>query len=210
MCGPLATAACNRQRAAGGPLRYQAGRTIGYVFMGSIAGQLAEVLALRALPAILLPISVACVLAWLSLRVLRRPRSSPIVQLRSTPLRSTPLRRARGAIAQVLPRDPLLLGLLSALLPCGVLGAALLLAAATGTANQGALLMAGFATTSGIGVLGSNFMLQRLLRVQRPGLSRTLAAVLMLAAVFVLVRPMYSFAAALHSSEPHKAHLSCH
>jgi hypothetical protein len=200
MCGPLSAAACAARPSRAAPLRYQTGRVAGYLFAGSIAGQLGEVLAVRALPPLLLPLSVASVLLFAALRIWR-PRRPALTTL-GKPARS----RALRALFRILPRDPLLLGALSALLPCGALAAALLLAAATADAHAGTLLMGGFALTSGAAVLASGWLLRRITGLQRPVLARALSVALLVAAALVLWRPV----SAMHAEPGRTPHVVCH
>ena len=182
MCGPLAAAACG----GGQPraLRYHFGRLLGYALAGSIAGQLGAVLSTPGLPLPLLPLSSATVLLLLAWRLVRSPRAE-LVQIS---------RRQRphvwSTLLQLLPRDPLWLGGMTALLPCGALAAALALAAATGSAHLGTLVMAGFVVTSGAGVAASGFLVQRLFAVRSVRVARTCAGVLVVAAALVVWRPM--------------------
>jgi sulfite exporter TauE/SafE len=195
MCGPLAAAACGAQlRARERAVRYQVGRLLGYALAGSIAGQLGEVLALPTLPIPLLPLSVASVLILLAWRLLRPRAGAKLVQISERPRR-----RILSAVMRLFPREPLVLGGMTALLPCGALAAALALAAATGSASLGTSVMAGFVLTSGAGVAASGWLVQRLLAVRQGPIARVCAGALVVAAVLVLWRPVTAWVQGPHS-----------
>jgi sulfite exporter TauE/SafE len=93
---------------------------------------------------------------------------------------------------RLLPREPVALGAVSVLLPCGALAAGVLLAAGTGDRIAGALTLGAFATTSGLGVLGGSLLLTQLSRLRGAWLGRGLAVALALAAALVVLRPLYA------------------
>lgn len=193
MCGPLSAAVCSRSTQAAAPLRYQLGRLMGYALLGVLAGQLGHALGslqlgpnarwgFRAL------IAVSCL--FLAYGLWGRGRVQ-LVPARLRPShragpRSSPIQRVLG----LLPRDVLGLGALSALLPCGALYTALLLAAGSGDARAGAALMFGFALASGLPLIASGAALR--LRALRPGRrgARLLATLLVFVAAFALVQPL--------------------
>ncbi|MDD9939451.1 MAG: sulfite exporter TauE/SafE family protein [Myxococcales bacterium] len=191
MCGPVAALVCSRRRTATAPLRYQLGRVLGYAFMGLLAGQLGAVLGgprlgdparwvFRGL------IAVSCLLLAYGLwkRAAARPTDLLPVQ---TVTRKRPLTRR---VASLLPGEPLALGGLTALLPCGALYASLLLSAGSADAGQGAALMMGFATTTGLPLMAVGATLR--LRALAPGRSgaRALAVLLVLAAGVSTLEPL--------------------
>ncbi len=159
MCGPLATAACGSTDDSSFrrvPAAYLLGRLAGYALTGAAAGALGG----SALRAVLGPrvhevtaLCVAGALAWTALRLLRAQTRAepPLVPLR---------RRREGGAALVTPA--LGVGLATALLPCGALFGALLLAATAGDAGSGSLAMVSFATTSGLSLAALLFAGQRL------------------------------------------------
>src|SRR5690606_8992269 len=81
----------------------------------------------------------------------RRPKTTPLVQLRRSRGDSRPPRWA-----------PLALGLATGFLPCGVLLAALLIAAGTGSAASGSLAMAAFAVSTSVALAAMTFVADRL------------------------------------------------
>ena len=99
------------------------------------------------------------------------------------------LRRCSRAL-QALGRHPFFVGLGTALLPCGALAAAVLIAASTGTPTLGALSMLAFAVVSGVGLVGATWLFERFSRRPRPTTSRILAVVLALGAVMFVIRPV--------------------
>jgi uncharacterized protein len=204
MCGPLVSVGCGQARGTG-PLRYQLGRTASYVCAGAIAGHVGEALAFAApgrvggwLFAALT--ASACLLAARSL-LGGGPR---LVALRSSAAARSPLARLMALV----PRDPAFLGLMSVLLPCGLLAAALVAAVATGSGRAGALLMLGFVTSSGIALLGAGWLFQLISPQASPRLRRILAVVLVLTAVLSIARPLRSEVISQHAFVPVTHH--CH
>lgn len=139
MCGPLAAASCTRDGAVDGrrTAAYSLARVGGYTVVGAIAGAIAAPLTgawqtpLRLAAAIL----VSLLVARAGIRLLR-PRQQ-LVQLR---------RKGRAF-------PPALLGLLTAVFPCGASFAAVLVAAASGGVAAGASVMLAFAVASAPGLL---------------------------------------------------------
>lgn len=193
MCGPLAAFACTRRPVRAAPLRYQAGRTLGYAIAGAIAGGFGAVVT-SALPAVwtgaLLSWSLAIALGIAAWRLWRLgspgPAGSATVALGTGPRRRSLFDR----VVQRAPREPALFGLVTALLPCGALLAALLLAAGSSSSFGGALVMLGFVTTSGAGLLGVAWLASRLRGVASPTALRLLAVGLMVGAALLVVRPV--------------------
>jgi sulfite exporter TauE/SafE len=187
MCGPLAAAGCARTGRAG-LVRYQIGRSLAYAYAGAVAGHLGQGLQLERAgwTAWLFPLltAAACVFAARGLLLLRR--DAGLVQLRSS-ARPKPSWFAR--LLGLLPRDPLPLGLLSILLPCGLLASALLAAVATGSARSGASFMFGFAASSGGAILGSGLLAQLAVRCSLSA-RRGLACVLLVVAGLAMARPL--------------------
>jgi sulfite exporter TauE/SafE len=207
MCGPLSSMVCVR---AGRPglFRYQLGRTLGYGGAGALCGHLGQSLAVAAsVPAMRWMFTglaaVACLFAALSLL---RDRT-PTVKLRLS--RRVPAGLS-AALGRILPREPLSLGVLSVLLPCGLLAAALLSAVATGDGAHGAALMAGFAVSTGCSLLGVGWFAQvtsaRVSKLARKGM-----AVLLLAAAIVMVaRPLVVATAPTDPPSSLGAGVCCH
>lgn len=164
---------------------------------------------------VLLGAVLAIAMIAMAIRLVRRPLAPRLVGILSRPrtprheaedaLGPSPPAAARGAlprsrailriastrfVARVigrLPREPLLIGALSALLPCGALYSALLIAASGGSASSGAASMASFAAASGSGLLAASWIAKK----ARSELGRrTLAALLVIGALIVLARPI--------------------
>jgi len=197
MCGPLVAGVCAGPRDGA---RYQVGRTLSYGALGALAGGIVA-LSLSPLPARLasqlLSATMALGLLWVAFRlaVSAPPRTpvAPGVGEESTKL--VPLRTKRDTspsrwVRLVRPflASPLMIGALSALLPCAALLNMGVLAAASGGAAAGAVTGAAFATTTGVG-LATSVWASTLLRQSRAG-SLLVAGVLVLGAGIVTVRAM--------------------
>jgi hypothetical protein len=169
MCGPLALAGTtsdgklDRLASAG----YFGGRIVGYTAVGAVLGSLGKH-ALCILPmgkvqtvAVLL---VALMALVRGVSLLRGGGREPLVRLGARPSR-----RGLGVLARVaavLPRRGAPLGLATAILPCGALLPAWVLAAGTASAGGGAAVMAcfGAATMPGlvVPVLGRRVLQRKL------------------------------------------------
>jgi uncharacterized protein len=205
MCGPLATLACTRSHKRHGAVRYQLGRMLGYPLAGAIAGHVGETVQLVAPGAgtwVALSVAAATACLWLAYRIVRRDDPAPLVTLRA----KGPVRSIFTALAPLLPHEPAAFGAASALLPCGALAAALLSAAATAQAQQGAALMLGFAAASGVFLLATK-PIAALLAGRGPALLRRSAVLgLVLTAVFLVARPLAALST--QHDAPHEVH--CH
>ncbi|HSN81874.1 MAG TPA: sulfite exporter TauE/SafE family protein [Polyangiales bacterium] len=192
MCGPLAVYACSGRPGGAGPARYQLGRFISYSALGAIAGAIGGATAVS-LPgtwgSALLSWSLALGLGLAALRLWRRPRQ-PLVTLRSSKAETSEsiISRALGALGN----HPFWVGLGTALLPCGALAAAVLIAASTGAAWLGALSMLAFSLVSGLGLIGAAWVFQRVALRPGPATSRVLAVVLALGAILFMIRPVHA------------------
>lgn len=188
MCGPLAAFAGGSGASFPWRLaRYQVGRLGAYTLLGVVAGSSGSALAAFATPrwaAVVLAVLFAAAMVLAAARLLRREGTPGLVSLgrkkRGTPWIARLLAR--------LPKEPAFVGGLTALLPCGALYSAALIAAGTGAWSSGGLAMSAFAVTSGVGLASSAFFGQRA-RVSARG-RRLLAAVLLLGALVVVLRPL--------------------
>jgi sulfite exporter TauE/SafE len=147
MCGPLAVRACaggrNRVFSPRSALAYGAGRTTSYVFLGALAGALGAHVVQAAGPSagIIAAEMLAAMLLLEAIRLLGlRPAWEPRLFSRL------------GRVFDLLPRTPLGLGLANGFLPCGSLTAALVLAAAAGSALSAAAGMGVFALATAPGL----------------------------------------------------------
>ncbi len=165
MCGPLIGGGC---AAAGGSVawtaaRYLAGRLVGYSVVGAAAGAIGRGLipggvapAVRVVTQLMVAVAIVVLgLRWLRMHGAdaKGVGGSPLVQLRTSAKQATPrwrqaVTRVLRTVAQYLPTDPLGLGIVTALFPCGALAGGLVLAASTGDAWGGMLVMAVFAVAS--------------------------------------------------------------
>jgi len=200
MCGPLSSALCLRAGRAG-LARYQAGRTLGYVFLGALSGHLGR--ALSVLPSrlsvwlVALLTAAACLLTARSVLAANRAGDA-LLQLRRSRRRSL-----FALLAPLVPREPLAFGLLSALMPCGVLASAAIAAVASGSALRGSLLMAAFAVTSGSAVWATGLLTQHLPRRHAPLFRRALALALLTVAALAIARPLQATASNAAAHAPH-------
>jgi len=192
MCGPLAAYACSGRPGASGQARYQLGRFVSYSVLGGIAGAIGGATAVSLggpWGSALLSWSLALGLGLAAFRLWRRP-DQPLVSLRK---KEDAAPESSGSRAlQALGRHPFFVGLGTALLPCGALAAAVLIAASTGAPLLGALSMLAFAVVSGVGLVGAAWLFERFSRRPRPTTSRVLAVVLALGAVMFVIRPVHA------------------
>jgi sulfite exporter TauE/SafE len=204
MCGPLAAAGCARGGRAG-LVRYQLGRTVAYASAGAVAGHFGRGLQLfdASWTHWLFPLLTASACLFAAYGMLRGARSKGLVQLGSGPRPKSMFAR----LASLLPRDPLPLGLVSVLLPCGLLAAALLAAIAFGSPLSGAAFMLGFALASGFAVVGTSLFIQRVPQVSNAA-RRGLACVLLIAALLSVARPIAAFGGEKNASAARTHH--CH
>lgn len=163
MCG----AACAGLGQAAGVRRnealwtFQLGRVVGYSLLGGLAAASMQGLGwLTVQSAALRPVWTLFHVAALLLGLLLLVRARQPVWLEGAArrlwngARSLAAGRGRGA--------PLVVGVLWALLPCGLLYSALLVAALTGSALQGAGVMALFATGTAVSMLAGPWLWLRL------------------------------------------------
>ncbi len=211
MCGPLAAFACRAPSGEGTQLRrmvaYQGGRLVGYTTLGAVAGALGHGLSF-ALPGryvqALLSWSLALALGVAAVRAYRASRPQQAVPA-GAPIALGRAPRAPSLAERLLGRvlhAPLLLGLLTGLLPCGALASGLLVAAGTAAPLSGALAMSGFAVASGPALALAAWAVSKVRGVAGPVGLRLAALALALGAVALAVRPIPS----LRSEEP----VSCH
>jgi len=151
MCGPLAVAGCTRGQTVAGRAAagYFLGRLCAYATVGAVIGHLGRhalcILPMSALEGIAVA-AVALAAAYRGVTLLRRKPEEGLVQLgRKKPA-------ARGGLlallGTLLPRRGLGLGLLTGVMPCGLLLPAWALAAGTASAPAGALVMTAFSVAT--------------------------------------------------------------
>lgn len=206
MCGPLAAYACSGRPGVSGQGRYQAGRLVSYSVLGAIAGAIGGATAVSlpsAWGAALLSWSLALGLGLAALRLWRRPEQ-PLISLR-TQKETAPVSTGSRVLG-ALGRHPFLVGLGTAVLPCGALAAAVLIAASSGSALLGALSMLAFSIVSGVGLVGATWVFERFARRPRPSTSRILAVVLALGSIMFIIRPVH----ALRHDDPAACHAPAH
>jgi uncharacterized protein len=202
MCGPLAASQGRSAAPAAALIQYQLGRTIGYGLIGGLAGGTGRALSAAGGPLIgvLFSWSLAGGLLLLAARLWRAERAPAAAPLPFG-------RRRRPWVARLvatLRPGPLGMGALTSLLPCGALWAALGLAAGSGAARAGALVMIGFAGTTSIGLVASGW-LGGWLRRRSTASRRVLAVVLVAGAIISAMRPVGSLRAPGHAPPCHRA-----
>lgn len=161
MCGPLVTAVVPAR--VGSLLGYSVARLAAYSALGAIAGALGQAFE-AAVPTWLVPalgLLAACFLALHALGVSFDLGRLSIGRLVGRALRS-------AGVADSLRARSVLLGLATAVLPCGLLASVYALAAATAAPIAGAVVGGSFALGSGAGLAAFPALL-RLLRATRRG-----------------------------------------
>lgn len=163
MCGAACTGIA---RAAGSSgtralLTFQASRMLGYSLFGAFAAGSVQGLAwLGTHTAVLRPVwtsfHVAALL--LGLVLLWRARQPAWID----GLGQTIWRRARPVMARLGPRAPVVLGVGWALMPCGLLYSALLVASLTANALEGAAVMALFCLGTSVSLVAGPWLMLRL------------------------------------------------
>ena len=136
-----------------------------------------------------------------------RPAGQRPVALRGRGPQKLRSPRLAQRLMRALTRGPLTLGFASVLLPCGALWAALLIAAGTTSAVNGAAAMGGFAVVSGASVAGSAWLIERIRRLGSIG-ARACAVALILGAGLLAYRPAVALAS-LASSDPAPTTVPC-
>lgn len=163
MCG-AACAGIGRAAGERGPqalITFQLSRMLGYALMGAFAAGSVQGLALLgtstgAIRPVWTMFHAAVMLLGLTLVWLGR-QPAWIDQLGQSVWR-----KARPALARMGPRAPLVLGVAWALMPCGLLYSALLVASLTAHAVEGAAVMALFALGSSLSLTLAPWLLLRL------------------------------------------------
>lgn len=194
MCGPLVGASCTRSDSLGFDANkagaYAGARAFGYGVGGAIAGALgAPIAGSWQMPVrVLAAMAAAFVIARAGFKLLRQgqEKTSELVTLGL----SKPKRRGF---------PPALLGLATAVFPCGALLGGLLLASTTGSAWVGSVAMVTFAIASLPGLLGAVLGVATL--ANKMGRIRFVAGALLLALAGVTV--VEAAMAAVPGKQPH-------
>lgn len=187
MCGPLAIYASRRDDSAA-MARYQVGRLLAYASLGSLAGWsgrvVANSLASQSWVQLLLSAFLAGGMLIMALRLVRPTLPSGLIRLGRGPKLSL-----ASKLFQWLPHDPVWLGAISALLPCGALYSALLIASSAGSASGGAASMSAFAMSSGLGLISAGWVAR--LQTSKSG-RIAIASLLVFGSIAVIARPTYA------------------
>jgi len=196
MCGPLVAFYATGERAGGAVgwaphLAYHSARLVAYTLLGAAAGQLGSALDALGVRLGFAPLGVLLVALTLTfwglpLLIGRRVRPRLLQLRRARPQRGWP-RRLEAALATLVQRlrarPPAwragVLGLSSALLPCGWLYAFVALAAGTGSAARGAGLLLAFWAGSAPALFGLGVGLERLSARLRARSARLSAALVL-------------------------------
>ncbi len=208
MCGPVGVYA--GRLTPSGLTRYQIGRFASYLLAGVAMGAAGKpILGLLWNSAAVFALSWALAAVMLYAAYQHWPRTS---KANSSEKLLTIKQSKKTLIAKVLsrlPKRPEILGAMSLLLPCAALWSGLVLAASSGGALSGGLVMGLFALTSGLGFLASG-IIARLLR-NKPARNRTFSVFLVLAAAFFVLRP-FGMAKSDHTSgsDPAVEHCPLH
>lgn len=178
---------------------YHLTRLAAYSTLGAVAGQLGagldragRGLGLGQLGALL---AGGVMLVWGALLWPRAAGQPRLVPLRVAPAKPSPWRwieaRFVGLARRARQQPPLaraaLLGLSSALLPCGWLYAFAVLAGGTGSAGRGALLLAAFWSGTLPALLGLGLGVQRLMQRWRTQLPRLSAAIVLVLGAYTVI-----------------------
>jgi len=204
MCGPIAAYACTRRgtetRGVSSLVGYQSARAAGYTVSGALAGYLGA----RALGQLSQPWARATVSFAMAAVLLLAAYRLGAAWWRGTgrTTRLVPLRVPSQAPHHVQGRwqslrlrmTPVIVGAATTLLPCGVLWAALIVAAGSASAVSGATIMLGFAVGSGTGLALAGWYAARLQRETRR-FAPVLAVLCLVGAVLVMGRPVKDFLA---------------
>jgi sulfite exporter TauE/SafE len=208
MCGPLLAAGCARGRRSTGALAYHAGRLASYAFAGALLGQLgarvAHGLASSMVPRVLALVVAALALAQgVRLMIARRATASTSTSTTTTAITTATapivlgVRRRRPRlgewVASMVPRRALPLGLVTGVLPCGLLASGWVLAASTGNPAAGALAMAVFALATAPGLTASLLVTVPALRRRWSPAWQGLSWCVL--AIFLALRPLVEHAA---------------
>ncbi len=189
MCGPLVGGSC-RNRTDG--LAYGLGRLAGYACVGALAGVVGGPLLTPDRARIVQLAAATLIAAMLLLRAARflGVGGRGLTQVRRKPKTTSIFLR----LAPHLPRRGALLGVVTALFPCGALLTGLIAAAAAGGAWQGGLLMIGFAIASSPALLLSGIFGARVLAWVEARRSRwvrlAFAGVLVIVAAWIVATPI--------------------
>lgn len=163
MCGAACAGIARTagERGTSALLAFQLSRLVGYAAIGALAAGSVQALGwLGAHTQVIRPLWTMFHLAALLLgaQLLWRARQPAWID----GLGQRVWRRARPAIARLGPGAPLVLGVGWALMPCGLLYSALLVASLTADAAQGAGVMALFALGSSVSLFAGPWLLLRL------------------------------------------------
>lgn len=195
MCGPLGCAILqggDSKGHAGGVVSYQLGRIVSYAALGMLSGALGGrlIATVGGLPTQILPLAFAFVIVFALTGWDRRfARFAWVESLsRRAMLRALKTPRSIRGLA---------LGLTTPLLPCGFLYSMIWVAALTGSAGQGALVMACFSLGSAPAIAGALLGWERFaVRLSPQSIGRVQKGMALLAAGVLVARGFFEFDAA--------------
>lgn len=158
-CAGIGNAAGNRSTQA--LLGFQASRLLGYSLLGAVAAGSVQALAwLGTNTAVIRPVWTMFHLAAVLLGVVLLWQARQPAWIES--VGQSVWRKARPALVRMGPKAPVVLGLAWALMPCGLLYSALLVASLSATWWEGALVMALFAAGTSVSLTAGPWLLLRL------------------------------------------------
>jgi len=197
MCGPIAALAAPHASRSWG---YHLGRAAGYATLGvaaGIAGSGIASLFAAGWGQALLSWSLAAALALAALRQLPKKRAAA-----PTPISIGKRTHWVSRLFAATGHRSWVLGYITALLPCGVLWAAVALSVSSASPLQGAVAMVAFAGVTSLPLLGSASLVRR---VAHRGPSRVAFFAFALGAVVLIIRPLPM----LQSSDEKEAQVAC-
>ncbi|MBX3232462.1 MAG: sulfite exporter TauE/SafE family protein [Labilithrix sp.] len=171
MCGPVTAVVCARERAGGHAIAFNAGRVASYTALGFLAGALGSWTVGHGLDPLRFALRAVAALAMLAvgLHLAGLPSYVRLVESAGAPIwrRIAPL--ARRLLPLRTPWHAFAAGGLWALMPCGLLYAALAMSASAYSAQGGALAMFAFAVGTlpimlGLAALAARLMARPIVR----------------------------------------------
>ena len=184
MCGPLVVAGGGN---ATSHLAYNTGRVMTYAALGAIAGAIGELGVLMQIER-WTTLALAAVLVIAGLRMFGVTSAQRLVRIDSNGIGSRLMRRAAPMLMATGAANRIKLGLLLGLLPCGLVWAALVKAASTGTMFDGGATMLAFGAGTAGALLASGIFAAPLQRHFARHGGRIAASAMIAAGLFIAWR----------------------
>ncbi len=216
MCGPMtALAAAPGHKATGlRALVYNGGRLLSYAFVGAVFGYLGFALGDAtgiARWSLILRVALGVVMLMIGLQLLRRRGGASAFERAGARVwsRLAPLTRHLNPADST--RDLFAMGLLWGWLPCGMVYSMLAVAAVSGSALSGAVIMLAFGLGTLPALLGLSLAGTRLQILRSLKSRRALGFGLIVAGVWMSAMPLYSgVSSSDHSAHSHHQHMHHH